>query len=335
MKNRAKLFGIYLPIYLILLISAVTLRTVACIKYQDNFGFFSDKALINAAGISLAVGTLFFLTFIWLAKTEIKLVPTFDTPSSYVPSGILAVTHLFLARHLFSVALAMKSDAMLTKIFTVSVAILSILSAVFFTVNTFFVRRISIKRSNFALVTLVFLCCYLAYVYFDNSVPLNSTNKITDQMAYISIMLFFLYETRLSLGREKWRPYIAFGFIASILTAFSSIPAITVYALEGKVISSSIYETLLTLTFFIYITSRLFLTGKLINDKESPVVTGIITAAAHRVDELTPKPEESVAEEQADEETETDENQISIDELESSDTRDTEAYSENEEMPSE
>ena len=71
------------------------------------------------------------------------------------------------------------------------------------------------------------------------------------------------------------------------------------------------------------------------NDKESPIVTGIITAAAHRVDELTPKPEESVAEEQTDEETETDENQISIDELENSDTRDTEVYSENEEMPSE
>ena len=134
-------------------------------------------------------------------------------------------------------------------------------------------------------------------------------------MAYLSATLFFLYETRLSLGREKWRPYIAFGFIASLLTAFSSIPALIIYFAEKRIISNSIYETLLTLALFIFISAKLLLTANLIEDKRSSIVEGIIHAAAVREQEINPKKE--IVEEPIAEETreEPDENQISITEI--------------------
>ena len=57
MKNKAKLFGIYLPIFIVLIIAAVTLRTVALfLNFSPDTSYFSGKGLITAADITVIAG---------------------------------------------------------------------------------------------------------------------------------------------------------------------------------------------------------------------------------------------------------------------------------------
>ena len=123
--------------------------------------------------------------------------------------------------------------------------------------------------------------------------------------------MFFIGETRLSLGRESWRRYISFAFIGAILTAYSAIPNLIYYIARVESISLSIYETLLTLAFFAFITSKIFLTPMLMKDEKSGVVERIIAAEA-RAEQLNPAPAEEPVEEIPETVAEDDENQITI-----------------------
>jgi hypothetical protein len=111
---------------------------------------------------------------------------------------------------------------------------------------------------------------------------INAPNKIVDQMAFIFASLFFLYEIRISLARECWHLYIAFGFIAATLGAYSSIPSIVMFFVKDTVISHSLEETLLTLCITLFIASRLVLACKLNPDRESEFVAAMRERADER-----------------------------------------------------
>ena len=112
--------------------------------------------------------------------------------------------------------------------------------------------------------------------------PVNATNKLTDQLAYLFCALFFLYEARISLGRDKWRAYGSFGLIAALFTAYSSIPALITYLINGEIISNSIEENILTLTLFIFITARLISLTTLKEKSESRIISSMQEYARRR-----------------------------------------------------
>ena len=185
----------------------------------------------------------------------------------------------------------------------------------------------STKRGSFGLCTVIFLSLYTAYLYYSTALPLNAPNKTVDEMALLFAAIFFLYEIRLSIGREKWKGYISFGFIAALICGYSAIPSLIVYLAKGEIISNNIYETALVLTLFIFIMSRLILTGELTEDKECKTVTSLIKFAESRHELINPICKESYvveisgeeltkAEENADSLNENDENQITIDDVE-------------------
>ena len=118
---------------------------------------------------------------------------------------------------------------------------------------------------------------------------------------------------RLSIGRVKWRSYIAFGFIAALLSAYSSIPALIYYFAESVEISVSIYEMMLSLALFIFITSRIILTCELIEDVESPFARIFAEASDSRTASIKPLVTEDLREEPDTEAI--DENQITIDDV--------------------
>ena len=201
------------------------------------------------------------------------------------------------------------------RLITLANGILAMASACYFTVSTFIIRRRSMKRADLGIIVLVFICAYVAYLYFSTTLPINAPNKVIDQMAYLGAALFFLYETRLSLGREKWRAYIACGFIAALLLAYSSIPSLVLYFARGRIMSDSIYETALSFALLFFTLSKLLLTTVLVEDKESPVVTKIIEASKKRSKEIALLNKDTDA--LAAESTESgDENQISITDME-------------------
>ena len=219
-----------------------------------------------------------------------------------------------------SQALQEASNERITMILLFALAALAALSILHFLCTAAIEDNKSAKRANFGLCTVLFLALYSVYLYFNTNLPINAPNKIIDQMAVLLCAVFFLYETRLSIGREKWRQYIAFGFIAARLCAYSSIPNIIVYFARSDfeagievTLSNSIYETALVFALFIFITARLLLAGELIEDKESPIVCTMICSANERADAIAPKAEEPTKDEP--EREEADDNQISIEEL--------------------
>ena len=79
-----------------------------------------------------------------------------------------------------------------------------------------------------------------------------------------------------------WRIYTAFGLSAAVLTAYTSIPAIITYYVNGVTLSSfeskslaSLEEYLLLLALFIFIVSRLFLTVLLKEEKENELIKAL------------------------------------------------------------
>ena len=306
MKSKFKVYGIYMPIFLIVLPLVVALGTVACIKYLEPSGYFSNSLISNIAnGITLGA-VIFFLSYIITARKDMRFIPSFASPLNYGPCAIVGTALLFVAVHLFTLTdFSGKNGFIGTYVFIL--AIFALLAVAYFAISAVSVKRRSIRRSDYGILVLIFICAYVAYIFFDGNTPINSPIKIISQMSALAVAVFFLYETRLSLGRERWRPYVAFSFIAALLSAYSSIPAIIVYFVSGKVINISIYETVLTFAFFIFTMFKLFLVGELVPERSSKVVEGIIEYANARAEELAPAEEEAPAEED-----EADENQMSI-----------------------
>ena len=94
-------------------------------------------------------------------------------------------------------------------------------------------------------------------------------------MAFLSIAIFLITETRVSLGRVSWRSYNVLASICAVLTAYSSIPAILTYLIKGETIAISIQQSTLLLAALIFSACRLIHTAKLDTGSPSGFVLAI------------------------------------------------------------
>ena len=242
MKNKAKLFGLYLPLYSVVLIVSVIMRTVALFNYF-NFSteYFNNKILITVSDTLVSATALILFTYIFVSHKNVKLIPDFTSPKTYVPTGAVSVALLFIIIPLIDKILYVKKyinflsmmgdqsslaqipSQRLVMAICILAALFAALSVIHFALTALIENETSKERAYFGLCTVVFLCLYATYVYFDTSAPINAPTKLLTQMAYLFSAVFFLFETRLSMRREKWSSYISFGFIASLITAYSSV----------------------------------------------------------------------------------------------------------------
>ncbi len=282
MKQRELGLGIYLPLLFIFMIASVVLRTVATFRGVDPVtGYYTDKLLIDLSAWVLGVGCAVSFTYLFGKKASAGLTPRYDVAATYVPSGVISVALLFVA-YRFTVSyfsaykpMAVTAVDVFFDILPLLIAIAAILSIVGFFLIAITVKREDVTRAAFGIAIIVFTVLYSTYLYFDNSTPLNSTVKMTDHMAILFSAIFFLSETRISLGRGLWRAYIAFGMIASLTAAYSAIPTLIFYLVRGEMISSSVEECVLILSLFMFATSRLLLTMKLKSDERNPFANAI------------------------------------------------------------
>ena len=276
MKQRQLRFGIYLPLLLLFMVSSVVLRTVASFESVDiATGYYVDSLLINISVCLLVAGCIVSATYLFGKNDEGGLTPRYDVAATYVPSGAVSVALIFVAFHFGAKyfdpnkLIAVGTNAIIADTLTLLVAITALLSIIGFFLAAILTRKEDSVRAAFGIATILFITFYSAYLYFDATFPLNSTVKMTDHMAILFTALFFVYETRISLGRGMWRAYIAFGMIAALTTAYSAIPTLILYAAERKMMTASVEECTLIFTFFLFVISRLLLTRKLRSDKRN------------------------------------------------------------------
>ena len=311
MKKTARLFGAYLPVLLILFPVAVVLRTVACFKDMTVGGYFENKTLITVANVIIAALVVFSLTYLLVAKKDIKLVYRPQSPLNFIPGAIICAALLFTAVHAIITATPdikayfaiHPEDRYLKMLLKPAIALLvgitALCSIPYFAVSTIWAKGRSVLISNLGLTPLVFLCFMVANIYFDNSAALNMPGKIISLMAYLSAALFFLYEIRLPLGREKWRAYVCFGMICTALCAYSAIPSITVFIVMPGWISrlaTSEFELAVTLAIFLFAVLKLILAATLTEDRESAVTQRVREYALARAASLEPD-EQKITEE--------------------------------------
>ena len=298
MNKLKKLCSIYLFILFVAICAPSVLRTMALLfDFDYGSGYFTEgKALITAASVSLASLIFLLITFSFTVRVPEKLRASFNSPATYVPVGAVGAALVFFATNAYLKLRALGAPVIqLIKaknpaaISGLVLTVFAVSACVFFIANALIVEKSSLTRAFFGICTVLFLIFYFGYLYFDKTLPINAPNKIIDELAYISAASFFLFETRISLDTEYWRSYVTFGFIAATVTAYSSIPSVIIYFVNGKIISNSIFETALTLTLFIFILSRTVLALQLPEDSEDSLVTLIKQFSSQRSAELKEK----------------------------------------------
>lgn len=282
MQNRKKHLDIYLIILALFIITSTLIRTVAVLTALDyTYGQYSNTALITASNWVTFSGCIILLSYLAAAPRREKYHASFNNEQTYVPSALVAASLIFLSATLFINTVRRIKPFFPERLRDVTVimplvsAILAIVSVYYFFLNAYIKEVSSTKRASASFTAILFLCAYPAYLYFSETLPINAPNKVVDQLAFLFCALFFLYEARISLGRDRWSIYTAFGLISALLCAYSSIPSIIVYFAKRELISNSLAENALTLSLLIFIISRLILIRKLPNDTPAELVVKI------------------------------------------------------------
>ncbi len=289
MNSNSKKLNIYLVAMSVLTAVAVTLRSIACITDLDYKTGLFDSSINKAADIIMWITVILMLTYGFTA-TKISIKSSFSTPLTYVPSGMLGAAILFLGVKMLSYAIntgryPLISAGMLKneplRLFAVIIFILSLASVAHLFLNSFYAEQNTDLRAYCALGTVVFMALYAMAIYFDSTLPIIDSGKIINQTAFLFSAVFLLYEARISLGREMWRAYGAFGLAASALTAYASVPAILTYYVNGVLLSSakgsirSLEEYIVLLALFVYITARLCVHASIKGKTESKLLSAM------------------------------------------------------------
>ena len=281
MNSNSRCIRLYVALMLLITAVAVSFRTYACLTVLEySWGYFSNGIPAAVGSAFIAACTVFCITYIFFAE-RISIRPSFSSPANYVPTALIATALAFVAISLIS-SFNETAKSPMSPIISAAAIVFAFLSIVHFFLNAHLTEAVTELRGYFSLCTVLFLALYASFLYFDPTLPINSPNKLVDQLAFLFSALFFLYEARISLGRERWRPYVAFGLLASAFTAYSSIPSLIVYFAKGRMISYSIEESTLTFTLFIFIVTRLLLTASLRQVRESSFVSAMRSYAERR-----------------------------------------------------
>ena len=275
MKTTARKLAIIIPT-VIFAIAATVLRTVACL-WELNYetGLFADSTVARISGWTSAATVLLLLLLLAVRLKVTERRASFRGPLTYLPSGLLAAALLLSTVDLIAYASGTLSGAFTRELLSrwdcltaLATSILALSGVGYCAVAALVPTVRSNLRANLGMLAALCFACYTVYLFFRADIPLSNPAKIADEMAFLSAALFMLSETRLSLGRARWKDYFVFGSISAVLCAYSSVPALITYILEGEIISASIQQSLLILALTVFSVFRLI--GAVMLDKNQP-----------------------------------------------------------------
>lgn len=283
--------GIYTPAFCFLVFCAVTLRTIALFIGYDTVTGYYTTVLGKVADVFSAVSVLFFLSYALVFRKDTGHEISFSSPAAYVPAGIVASALPFLSKQLFSTVTGVQDVArtLPMRVTAVFCAFLAIPAVLFFLLCILVPRTASKLRGECGILTALAFALYAAYLYFGTALPINAPGKLTEQCAYLLIAIFFLYETRIALGRECRPLYSAFGFAAAFLAAYTSLPALIFYFAKDLVVTDSLPAAVLTFGLFLFIFLRVLLAGRRDEVTQTPLTDTLFALAAAREEEVAKK----------------------------------------------
>ncbi len=281
MKIKQRKLNAYLLLFTLVAATAVTMRTVASFFYLNDYGYYEGK-LFNISSLIVAGSVLLFLSYAILHRKETKKRASFGGVLTYAPGAPLAVSMILLGISL----IARKPETQLASIFFILLGALAILGAFYFLFAVLYEKKLCDLRAAFSMICTLFLILYAGYLYFETDLAINADVKLVDQLAYVFAAIFFLYETRISLGCEHWPLYTAIGFAASLMCAYAAIPSALVYFFDAHLISNSLEEIFVTFFLFAYIFCRTVLSLFLKGEHPTPLMAALHEDAKKLSDEV-------------------------------------------------
>lgn len=285
--KKLRTFDLYLIPLFFVSITAATLRTVALLtSFNSVTMHFDDKVAITIANVLIALTVIGFGSYLFLGEKERELIAKSGNASSYIPAGIMGIALLFMGAQCFGMAFSNRYQGILPTLGLLC-GILAFLSAGSFFLSVFIEKNEHAHKAIFSLFIVFFLALYSVILFFNREYhPTNSPNKTVDQFAYVAAALFFLYDSRIYLNRAKWRGYVTFGLIATLLCSYSAIPSLIVYLANGYVVSDSLFESLLTLAIAVFTCSKVLQFASLTPADECDAAKSIGALAMMRQDEI-------------------------------------------------
>ena len=285
--KKLRTLDIYTIPLLVVSLTAAALRSIALLtSFNSTTMHFDHKIAILIGSVIVVVSTVAFLTYLIFGEKEQELIEKNGNAASYSPAGIVSYALIFMGVQNIRTFLDGHSLKILSALSLIS-GVLAFLSVISFFLSVFIERRDNMYKAAFSICTVLFLAVYAVMLYFNKEYhPTNSPNRFIDEKAYLSASVFFLYEARIPLGRAKWRGYVSFGLIATMMCLYSSIPALILYFVKGDIISESLTESILTLTLAIYIASKVLQIKTLTPDTECETAQCIASLANARTEEI-------------------------------------------------
>ena len=298
MKNRQSRLIYYLPAILIITALATVFRCVT-LSTDFNFttGYYVDGGLAALADWIMVTAVLASLSYFIFGDKGRALVAVYEGPTTYIPSLLVGSALVFITVGLGSKLAAQDGTELIISLASLIAFVLSAVGAYAFFITAYKTARRDSGRASVQIGALLFFTVYAAYIYFDNPLPINTPNRVIDITAYLLFSVFFIYEIRISLGRDLWCAYTAFGLSALAITVYSAVPSLVVYLSSGITVSHSIYETVLTISLALFVLMRLIRSLFFFEDVESDIVQAIRLAEQRKAQEEDEQVESSEAEE--------------------------------------
>ena len=322
-KKMQSKFAPYPFLITLLCVVASTLRTVATFLGVDPYGYFEHSTLFKVSAWMILAASLLLLTLpLAYRKRHDTLTPQ-TTAHTFLPSFMLGMLFLFFVGEGVFSFVGEYFLLTLDKILIILSIVLGVCCAIYFLSLAILESTVNNRKAYFGMLSVLFFGIYAASLYMDTRIPRNAHIELCEEMAFIVTSLYFLYEARISLGKQKQNTYIAFAMMAAALNAYNVIPTLIYFIATGKLYASSLTSFFLMCGVLVFILMRLAVFEKSPADKPATLVENLIVSAKARAcaveetEALYAPPEEE--EEEIQEEVSTPIDEATVDTAESED----------------
>jgi hypothetical protein len=210
MKNKTRLFFASASLLTVLLTVLHTLSLLTA--YNTEVSYLDSPPLVITMCVLYAFGALWCLVLPLLLPKETPFAKERAVP--HVAFGYLAAILLVLSG--ISLLLNPPAATGIAAKTLPALAVLTLLASAFFFVDAASKKRLGTVRAIFGFPVLMFLLCFLFYIYFNMYVTINSPLKNALQLSILSALLFMLCQIRSAISKPMPRIAIASRLLCAL-----------------------------------------------------------------------------------------------------------------------
>lgn len=229
-------------------------------EYNDAMGYFSkDSVFAPVAYICMAAGPVFGIVG-WVLCRNKEACDKALFQNAFVKVSAFLVAALILFSVVTDVVAVLNAAVPTFGARNIAYFAVAILCAASLIVSTFSKKDEPVAPvvSLLSFAPVIYCAMSVLYLYFDQSVAVNSPVKLISQLTYLSFMLVFCAETGLSLGRGKLYSRYLFALCCGVAVGgVGAISALVVTLTGAPCVALTGADSFVKAGLFLYACARL------------------------------------------------------------------------------